>query len=146
MDFIHTQLTAGRVIDTEQTRRFTATQMMEAREHEARMIFIMTPDQHGMGERVAIAESKEFARRLIACWNACAGISTEVMENMEMLGETFTDRFKLRNKEEKALTAQRDEAALHIKALLDVKMPLGEYLQAEQGARKWLEAVKGEAT
>ena len=63
-----------------------------------------------------------------------------------MLGETFTDRFKLRNKEEKALTAQRDEAALHIKALLDVKMPLGEYLQAEQEARKWLEAVKGEAT
>ena len=141
MDFIHTQLTAGRVIDTEQTRRFTATQMMEAREHEARMIFIRTPDQHGMGERVAIADSKEFARRLIACWNACAGIETDELIQIALTGGMLGPREDVAR-----ISAQRDEAAQHIKALLDVKMPLGEYLQAEQEARKWLEAAEGETT
>lgn len=63
----------------------------------------------GMGSSV----DKANARRLVACWNACEGFTTEHLENIDMLGDTLESRFKLRNQEERELTAQRD----HFKAL-----------------------------
>ena len=35
--------------------------------------------------------SKEDARRIVACVNACEGLSTEVLENIVLLGETLLD-------------------------------------------------------
>lgn len=55
------------------------------------------------------------ARRIVACVNACAGLETETLENITMLGETLLDRFELRNRQEAELTSKRDDllAALH---------------------------------
>jgi hypothetical protein len=37
--------------------------------------------------------SKDDARRIVACVNACAGLTTENLENILLLGDTLLDRF-----------------------------------------------------
>lgn len=34
------------------------------------------------------------ARRIVACWNACAGFYTELLENIDMVGDTLKQRFE----------------------------------------------------
>ena len=58
------------------------------------------------------------ARRLVAAWNACEGIDTEVLENLLLMGDTFKSRFAARDKAEDELAAEvaalkalRDELA-----------------------------------
>ena len=76
---MNTLLTVGYVADTEHTRRLTPRQRIETQEREARTIFVKEPLLlSGMGRRVAIADEKEFARRLVACWNACQELPTEI--------------------------------------------------------------------
>lgn len=60
------------------------------------------------------------ANRLVACWNACDGISTDLLENIVITGDTIASRFNSRAKYEREITRQRDEllAALkHIEGL-----------------------------
>jgi hypothetical protein len=81
-------------------------------------------DQHsGFVARVPIEEDR---RRLVACWNACQGLDTDLLESITMLGETLADRFELRNSTERELTAQRDDllAALEkmVQAMIDYEM------------------------
>ena len=49
------------------------------------------------GYRLVVWEqiTEEEGRRLVACWNACAGLDTELLENILMLGDTLKGRFKL---------------------------------------------------
>lgn len=49
------------------------------------------------------------ARRLAACWNACEGISTDLLENLTLTGDTIAARLKLRDATERDLATQRDE-------------------------------------
>ena len=49
------------------------------------------------------------ARRIAACWNACEGIDTGMLENITTLGDTLASRFRMRDKVERDLSAQRDE-------------------------------------
>lgn len=55
------------------------------------------------------AKRKANARRIAACWNACEGLPTDVLENITTMGDTLASRFKARDKTERELTAQRDE-------------------------------------
>lgn len=64
----------------------------------------------------------ENARRLAACWNACEGLSTDLLENITMVGDTLSARFEMRANEERELIAQRDAllaAARTMSAALD---------------------------
>jgi hypothetical protein len=47
--------------------------------------------------------------RLAACWNACQGLSTELLESITTVGDTLLDRFAQREKTERELKAQRDQ-------------------------------------
>ena len=49
------------------------------------------------------------ARRLVACWNACQGLSTELLEGITTGGDTLLDRFAQHQKTERELKAQRDQ-------------------------------------
>ncbi len=53
--------------------------------------------------------SEANARRIAACWNACEGIDTGMLENITTLGDTLASRFRMRDKVERDLQAQRDE-------------------------------------
>jgi len=48
-------------------------------------------------------------RRIVACWNACQGLSTEMLESITTVGDTLLDRFAQREKTERELEAQRDQ-------------------------------------
>lgn len=48
-------------------------------------------------------------RRLVACWNACEGIKTGILESVTLVGDTLLKRFAGRDKIELELTGQRDE-------------------------------------
>lgn len=52
------------------------------------------------GFMVAESVSPPNARRLVACWNACDGFTTEQLENILMLGDTMLSRFQARNEQE----------------------------------------------
>lgn len=71
--------------------------------------------------RGAIADTPDIARRLSACWNACQGFSTELLENITMLGDTLQSRFKLRDEQEAELQSQRD---VLLKLLKDIRRAL----------------------
>ena len=47
--------------------------------------------------------------RLAACWNACEGLDTDLLENIATMGDTLASRFKLRDQTERELAEQRDE-------------------------------------
>ena len=53
--------------------------------------------------------SEANARRIAACWNACKGIDTGMLENITTLGDTLASRFRMRDKVERDLQAQCDE-------------------------------------
>lgn len=53
--------------------------------------------------------SEANAHRIAACWNACEGIDTGMLENITTLGDTLASRFMMRDKVERDLQAQRDE-------------------------------------
>jgi hypothetical protein len=67
----------------------------------------------GTGERIGRCGIHgpwmENARRLTACWNACQGLSTELLENITTVGDTLLDRFAQHQKTERELKAQRDQ-------------------------------------
>ena len=52
--------------------------------------------------------NKADARRLVACWNACDGIETDLLENIVMTGGTLKSRFALRTQEERESKAESD--------------------------------------
>ena len=51
------------------------------------------------------------ARRLVACWNACDGIATEVLENIVTTGDTLLSRFEQRNETEREMLELLEAAA-----------------------------------
>lgn len=57
------------------------------------------------------------ARRLVACWNACEGLSTEKLENIDMLGGTLAGRFEAFHARERELMDVRDELLEALKVL-----------------------------
>lgn len=149
MTIEHTRITVGRVVETQQTRQFTATEMMLAKEREARLIFVQAPfGLGGMRERVAIAENKEFARRIVACWNAYQGVDTATLEqNPAPFSHIREDR--------DALLAQRntflaelekfDAAMTACSDYPDMQHERDALRQAAQSARAAIAAVKGGA-
>lgn len=52
---------------------------------------IVVPCLDDFGHIGAVKEAN--ARRIVACVNACEGLSTELLENVLMLGDTLKDRF-----------------------------------------------------
>lgn len=54
-------------------------------------------------------------RRLAACWNACEGIKTGILESVTLVGDTLLKRFAGRDKIELELTTQRDELLAALK-------------------------------
>jgi hypothetical protein len=74
----HTQgrLQQGRLLDTPITWRWTQAQRESAESQERRMLFLdFTPVDQGRSRvRVAVCEDEEYARRFVACWNACEGM------------------------------------------------------------------------
>lgn len=79
---------------------------------------VLTPVYEGVGER-EFEETRENARRLVACWNACEGLATETLERLGTL-----DRANVaRDARHVEALAQRDEllAALEtiVKSLAD---------------------------
>lgn len=58
------------------------------------------------------------ARRLVACWNACDGLDTDLLENIVTLGDTLKSRFALRDRDEAELRARRDELLAALKAIV----------------------------
>lgn len=65
-------------------------------------------------------------RRLVACWNACEGIKTGILESVTLVGDTLLKRFVERDKIELELTGQRDE-------LLNALTALADYLDERTG-------------
>lgn len=65
----------------------------------------------------AEVDPSDRARRLVACWNACEGISTEHLENIDMLGEKLAGRFEALHASERELMDTRDEL---LQALIDI--------------------------
>jgi hypothetical protein len=55
--------------------------------------------EHGELAAQCLLHRSEDARRLVACWNACAGLDTELLENIVMTGETLRSRFELLKQE-----------------------------------------------
>lgn len=62
--------------------------------------------------------SEANARRIAACWNACEGIDTGMLENITTLGDTLACRFRMRDKVERDLQAQRDELLTALQLIL----------------------------
>lgn len=71
-------------------------------------------------DQTASEEGRSNARRIVACVNACAGLETEVLDNIVTLGETLLDRFELRNRQEKEIKAQRDELLAALEGMIEV--------------------------
>ena len=64
------------------------------------------------------ANDEANARRLVACWNACEGLTTEHLENIDMLGETLAGRFAAFHASERELMDTRDELLAALKDVL----------------------------
>lgn len=73
----------------------------------------------GFGHAVD-AQSEANARRIAACWNACEGLDTGLLKNITTLGDTLASRFRMRDKVERDLQAQRDELLAALKGMLEV--------------------------
>lgn len=73
------------------------------------------------------------ARRLVACWNACEGLTTEHMENIDMLGETLAGRFEAFHESERELMDVRDELLDVLKASADELARVEEVMLRECG-------------
>ncbi len=62
------------------------------------------------------AEQRSFARRLVACWNACEGIPTDVLEKAPVAEALWQD-----------LTAQRDELLAALVKFSDAMKGCGDW-------------------
>lgn len=62
---------------------------------------------------------KANARRLVACWNACEGLTTEHLENIDMLGETLAGRFAAFHASERELMDTRDDLLAALKSVME---------------------------
>lgn len=82
------------------------------------------------------------ARRLVACWNACDGLGTDLLENIQTVGDTLKSRFAQRDAAEARLTAQRDEL-LQMLRRLDVEAGVdGHGGPLEDGESQLFDAVR----
>ena len=54
-------------------------------------------------------QEEDNARRIVACVNACDGISTEVLESITDVGDSIAARFRFRNEVEKELLEALEE-------------------------------------
>ena len=61
--------------------------------------------------------SPEDASRLVACWNACEGLKTDLLENIATIGDTLASRFKLRDQTERKLTATHEELLKAVRSI-----------------------------
>ncbi len=81
-------------------------------------------------EQVCQNVTEANARRLVACWNACEGIDTEHLENIDMLGETLAGRFAAFHASERELMDTRDELLEALKECVeDSEQAVGEYVE-----------------
>lgn len=63
------------------------------------------------GELICESVTPKDARRIVACVNACAGLSTELLENItEVMGETLLNRFEAFNQQLRQLEQRREQA------------------------------------
>jgi hypothetical protein len=129
-------LTTGRVINTPRVLAMPASQRQRLEEVEARLIFEADPAaQHGMGRRVAVADSPNDAQLLIACWNASRGDScqnqlAEALAKIDVLQRTANghqgalqraqDRWFAAGKDRKDAERQRDELLAAAQRLADL--------------------------
>lgn len=67
----------------------------------------------GLGTSIDLAN----ARRLVACWNVCEGLSTEVLESILTMGDTMKSRFAMRDKVELDMQQQRYDLIEALKEL-----------------------------
>lgn len=69
---------------------------------------------HVVGENkvICLDASPEDARRIVACWNACAGIATRDLETKPL----FTDGYMVMFEE---VTKQRDELLAELKSAIE---------------------------
>lgn len=65
-------------------------------------------------DAIRLANSKDDARRLVACWNACDGISTEGLEKIRkpLLEAMLDERDKLRAQLVAAMEGEQDARAM----------------------------------
>lgn len=64
------------------------------------------------------------SRRIAACWNACIGMSTDLLENIVMIGDTIASRFELRDQIKRELTAENDTLRARIAELEAEAVPV----------------------
>ena len=84
--------------------------------------------------------SEEYARRLCAAWNDCAGIPTKELEN-GFIAKAFKNYKELANKTEAVLS---ENAALRAAVAEMARMlPVLEYFSGDD--RVWDDAIKGES-
>lgn len=62
-------------------------------------------------------EQEQIAARLQACWNACEGLKTDLLENIATIGDTLASRFKLRDQTERKLTATHEELLKAVRSI-----------------------------
>jgi len=79
------------------------------------LIYIIGDYKNGYHAQGDIYIGEDDLRRLVACWNACEGLETELLENVLMTGDSILSRFELRDKDDRELTAQRDELLTALK-------------------------------
>lgn len=68
---------------------------------------------------IAECSSEGNARRIVACWNACAGISTDTLETLD--DKTLNEMFKRKESEHQA---QRDELLTALKFVVKTFQPI----------------------
>lgn len=84
-----------------------------------------------------VKERQANARRLAACWNACEGLDTELLENILMLGDTLKSRFAARDQIEKELQAQHDDLLEALKLITKVYAGVRETLASRYPGDGW---------
>lgn len=81
--------------------------------------------------------SPEDASRLVACWNACEGLKTDLLENIATIGDTLASRFKLRDQTERKLTATHEELLKAIRSIAAITT------RADQGPEAMCAEIQG---
>ena len=82
-------------------------------------------DKIGKGNSI-VANAVPNSRRIVACVNACDGFSSEVLENVTLLGDTILSRFENQSETFSKIEQQRDEllaALIQAKALIESAVP-----------------------
>jgi hypothetical protein len=87
----------GFTIPTDQTRRWSSDEWQRNEERERCLVFSGEPGRF----RQLIAschQSKDDARRIAACWNACDGLFTESLERGKPLAQQIVDALNERDR------------------------------------------------